>query len=225
MTPPKKTDRIEVVKVLIIAVVSFLFIVLAMSLSQVFDPHLRFSLSVATGRILGGLLTAITVGFLEEIFFRGMIFKGLIEDVKPAVAFFTANLFFAAIHFVKPAQKQYFVDFTPWYGFDHLLHTFERLLNPIAILPGLLGLFLLGILLSYAFIRTGSLYLSIGLHSGWIFGLKTIKVYGNYSREDLGWVFGSVDPKFVSGVATWICFLAVGLIVYWMTRKRQHRSR
>jgi membrane protease YdiL (CAAX protease family) len=91
----------------------------------------------------------------------------------------------------------------------------------VGLFPGLFGLFLLGIVLSYAFIRTGSLYLSIGLHAGWVFGIKTIKVYGNYTREGLGWLFGSTDPKFLSGVATWVGFLMVGLIVYWLTRKRQ----
>ena len=75
--------------------------------------------------------------------------------------------------------------------------------------------------MSYAFMRTGSLYLSIGLHAGWVFGIKTIKVYGNYTREGLGWLFGSTDPKFVSGGATWVGFLVVGLMVFWFTRKRQ----
>ena len=85
-------------------------------------------------------------------------------------------------------------------------------------------MFLLGLVLCYAFARTGSLYLSMGLHMGWVFGIKSIKVYGNYTREDLGWFFGSMDPKFVSGVATWLGFLAVALMVHWLTRNRARLS-
>ena len=36
---------------------------------------------------LKAILTGFTVGFLEEIFFRGIIFRGLLEDWKPLPAF------------------------------------------------------------------------------------------------------------------------------------------
>ena len=64
----------------------------------------------------------------------------------------------------------------------------------------MIGLLLIGIVLSYAFLRTGTLYLSIGLHAGWIISIKTVRVFGDYRRESLGWLFGSTDPKIVSGV-------------------------
>jgi membrane protease YdiL (CAAX protease family) len=82
------------------------------------------------------------------------------------------------------------------------------------------GLFLLGIVLSYAFFRTGNLYLAIGLHAGWVFGLKSVRVVGDYTRDDLGWLFGSTDPKIVSGVAAWIGIISVLLLVHWLTRNR-----
>ncbi len=121
---------------------------------------------------------------------------------------------------MRPAQASTIQGFDLLLGFKHLAQTFAPFSDPLELFPGLFGLFLLGILLSYAFTRTGSLYLSIGLHAGWVIGIKTIKVYGNYTREGLGWLFGSTDPKFVSGVATWVGFVAVGLIVYCLTRRR-----
>ena len=75
--------------------------------------------------------------------------------------------------------------------------------------------------MSYALARTGNLYLSIGLHAGWVFGLKVIRVFGDFSREDLGWIFGSTDPKIVSGVATWIGVLLVAVAVRQLTRHDQ----
>ncbi len=205
----------------LLALGSVVVLGLVMSLSDVFTPYFRLSLSVTLERSVKALLTAVTVGLLEEIFFRGMILKGLLEEWRVTASFVAASLFYSAIHFVKPAEKLFFSGFDPWAGVRHLIYSFHAFLDPIALFPGLFGLFLLGIVLGYAFLRTGSLYLSMGLHAGWIFGLKTIRVYGSYRREDLGWLFGSSNPKFVSGVATWICILAVGVIVHWMTRRRQ----
>jgi len=204
-----------------IALASIIILGAVMGLAEVFTIYFRLPFSVGLERSIKALLAALTVGFLEEIFFRGMIFKGLLEDWRPTGAFIGASLFYSAIHFVKPAQKSYLEGLEPLAGFSHLIHTFEQFLDPISILPGLLGLFLLGMLLSYAFFRTNSLYLSIGLHAGLVFGVKTIRVYGNYTREDLGWIFGSSDPKIISGIAAWIGIIAIGVFIHTITRKRQ----
>ena len=193
-----------------------------MSALDVFTPFFRLSLSVALERSLKALLTALTVGVLEEIFFRGVIFKGLLEDLRPPAAFALSSLFYSAIHFIKPAEEFSLAGIDPWAGARYLAGAFEPFLDP-ALLPGLLGLFLIGMVLSYAFFRTGSLYLSMGLHAGWVFGLKTIRVYGDFRREDLGWLFGSSEPKLVSGVAVWIVIVVVGLVIHWLTRKHPTR--
>lgn len=204
-----------------IALISIIFLGAAMGLAEVFTIYFRLPFSVGLERSVKAIFAAITVGFLEEIFFRGMIFKGLLEDWRPTGAFVGSSLFYSAIHFVKPAQKSYLEGLDPLAGFSHLIHTFEQFLNPLSILPGLVGLFLLGMLLSYAFFRTNSLYLSMGLHAGLVFGVKTIRVYGNYTREDLGWIFGSSDPKIISGIAAWILIAAIGVFIHSITRKRQ----
>lgn len=202
------------------AVASVIIVGMLMSVLDVFTPFFRLSTSIALERSAKALLTALTVGVLEEIFFRGVIFKGLLEDLKPAAAFALSSLFYSAIHFIKPAEEFSPAGIDPWAGARYLAGAFKPFLDP-ALLPGLLGLFLIGIVLSYAFFRTGSLYLSMGLHAGWVFGLKTIRVYGDFRREDLGWLFGSSEPKLVSGVAVWIVIVAVGAAVHWMTRKRE----
>lgn len=196
-------------------------LVIAMSLSEIFAPYFRLALPIAAGRSLTALLAAFTVAFLEEIFFRGLLFKGLLDDGKPVAAFLAANLFYSAIHFFKPGENISTPD--AWSGIRHLVYFFQPFLEPGALVPGLFGLFLMGIALSYAFFQTHSLYLSIGLHAGWVFGIKTIRVFGDYQRENLGWIFGSTDPKLVSGVGGWIGILAVGIIVHWITRKRQRQ--
>jgi membrane protease YdiL (CAAX protease family) len=191
-----------------------------MTISDVFEPYLRLSLSRSLQRGAGALAAGIFAGFLEEVFFRGIIFKGLLEDGGRARAFILANLFYSALHFVKPGESYYLEQFDSWAGFRHLFATFQPFFEPLPLLPGFLGLFLIGVILSQAFARTGNLYLSIGLHAGWIFSLKTVRVFGDYTREDLGWWFGSAEPKIVSGAITWVGLLLVGLAVHWITRKR-----
>jgi hypothetical protein len=101
-----------------------------------------------------------------------------------------------------------------------LFSTFTPFLELSEIAPGLIGLLLIGIVLSYAFLRTGTLYLAVGLHAGWIISIKTVRVFGDYQRENLGWLFGSTDPKIVSGVVTWVGIILVGVAVHWFTRSR-----
>ena len=203
-----------------LAVGSLAALVLAMSVADVFEPYFRLSLSKSLSRSFSALLSGVFAGSLEEIFFRGILFKGLLQNGKLFRAFVVSSLFYSALHFVKPGEA-YFVDgFEPLAGFRHLLYTFTPFSEPLDILPGMFGLFLLGVVLSYAFFRTGNLYLSIGLHVGWIFGLKSVRVFGDYTREDLGWLFGSTDPKIVSGIATWIGIIGVLLMVHWLTRNR-----
>ena len=76
-----------------------------MSVAGVYEAFLRLSLGESVEQYVKAILTGLTVGFLEEIFFRGIIFRGLLEDWKPLPAFVTANLFYSALHFVKPARK------------------------------------------------------------------------------------------------------------------------
>lgn len=207
-----------------LALGSVVALALAMSLADVFEPYFRLSFSLSLERSIKALLDAIAVGFLEEIFFRGIVFRGLREDGGLFGAFLAANLFYSAIHFVRPFEKEPFSGLDPWAGVRHLIYSLQSFLDPSAILPGLFGLFLIGIVLSHAFSRAGSLYLAIGLHAGWVFGLKTIRVFGDFRREDLGWLFGSSDPKLVSGPAAWIGVLAVGVVVHLITRGRRGLS-
>lgn len=204
-----------------LAVGSVIALALLMVFADIFSPYLRLPFATALERSVKALLAALTVGVLEEIFFRGILLKGMLRDLKPASALAATNLFYSAIHFVQPSKKFTLSGFDPLAGFRHVFYAFQPFLDPLELLPGLFGLFLIGLVLSYAFMRTGSLYLAIGLHAGWVFGLKTLRVYGDFRREDLGWLFGTTDPKLVSGVATWIAIVAVGVVIHWISRNRK----
>ena len=201
-----------------LAVISMLALGTVMAAADTFTPYFRLSLDRALSRIGSALAAGVFAGFLEEIFFRGILFFGLLERGRALRAYVLANLFYSVIHFVKPGDDYFLQGVEMFAGFRHLVTTFDPFLEPLEILPGVIGLFLIGLVLSYALVRTGNLYLCIGLHAGWIFSLKSLRVFGNFTRQDLGWAFGSTDPKIVSGVVTWIGILLVALAVRQFTR-------
>jgi membrane protease YdiL (CAAX protease family) len=201
-----------------LAAISMTLLVTVMAAARVFTPFFRLSAADSLSQFARAFAAGVFAGSLEEIFFRGILFSGLRSNGQSLKAYLFANLFYSLLHFVKPGDVYFLNGVEPLAGFRHLLMTFEPLLDPLPLLPGILGLFLIGVVLSYALARTGNLYLSIGLHAGWILSLKMIRVFGDFTREDLGWVFGSANPKIVSGVATWIGILVVGLTIRRLTR-------
>ncbi len=203
-----------------LALASMAALALAMSLAGVFTPFFRLFLARSLERCATALLAAVSVGFIEEILFRGVIFKGLRADLGRLRAYLFAGLIYSAIHFVKPSSDVALGELDGWTGVRYLIGSFAPFLDLDDLFPGLVGLFLIGAVLCYAFERTGTLYLSIGLHAGWIYSLKTLRVFGDFRRGDLGWLFGSTDPKVASGAVTWIGILLVGIAVGWLTRRR-----
>jgi membrane protease YdiL (CAAX protease family) len=198
---------------------SMILLVVVMSAVDVFAPFFRVSFGDAVERFFSALAAGVFAGFLEEAFFRGILFQGLLKEGRVLRAYVLANLFYSTIHFVKPGDAYFLDGIEPLAGFKHLFTTFAPFLDPLPLLPGIFGLFLIGVVLSFALSRTGNLYLAVGLHAGWVFSMKMLRVFGDFTREELGWAFGSTDPKIVSGVATWIGIVLVGVAIYHLTQR------
>jgi membrane protease YdiL (CAAX protease family) len=207
----------------VFAVASMVLLVALMASQGVYTPFFRLGFADSMGTIANGLLSGFSVALLEETFFRGIFFKAIFEQGKRARAFLVANSVYAAVHFVQPENNFQLHGYDPAGGLRYLIASFKPFLNLSDVFPGLVGLFLIGIVLSYAVVRSKTLFLAMGLHAGWVFSIKTVRVFGDYRRQSLGWMFGSTDPKIVSGVISWIGILAVGLAVYAFTRRRAAR--
>src|SRR5262245_50352928 len=200
-----------------LAVLSMVLLLMLMAATDVYSPYFRLSFEKSLSRLAGAITSGVFAGFVEECFFRGLLFFGLYNPDRALRAYLLANLFYSAVHFVKP-DVQYLMDpINPLAGFQYLLNVFEPFAQPWTLLPGIFGLFLIGAVLSYALARTGHLYLGIGLHAGWIVALKMTRVFGDFTREQLGWAFGDSDPKIISGALTWLGILLVGLAVHRVT--------
>lgn len=146
--------------------------------------------------ILEGLASAITVGFAEELLFRGWLLDELQRDYRPNVVLWAVTLMFAALHFIKPLPD--------------MLRT----------APQFPGLILLGLTLVWA--KRGSknrLGLSIGIHAGLIWGYYIINVGQliKYSDQVPDWITG-VNKNPLAGVVGIVFLSGIALAM----RKRSH---
>jgi membrane protease YdiL (CAAX protease family) len=125
--------------------------------------------------IVGGFLgTAIVVSAVEEAFFRGALLGLVRRTASAKVALGFVSALFAVLHFLKPPAHALADGPVLWdTGFKFLPLTFWQFSDPLLVLGGFTTLFAVGWILGWARLRTGALWLPIGLHAGWIFGLKT----------------------------------------------------
>jgi len=114
------------------------------------------------------LASAIVVPFIEELFFRGLFLGILLRGMRPLVAALITSGFFAIVHFLKAPTRTH--ETVTWFsGFHSIGNSFAQFADPMMMLASFTTLFLIGWILADARLRTRSLFLPIGLHSGWIF--------------------------------------------------------
>jgi len=158
------------------------------------------------------LLVGCLIGFMEEIFFRGYLLQSFMENMSMPTAVIVCSLIYSVLHFFR-ADVFVSTGFQPFVGFVTMAQFFKPLFFDIVKhLPAIIGLFLVGIVLSYALIRTKSLYLSIGLHSGMVFMSKTDSIFISRFREKLIWLFGG-DSKLVTGIVIWIFLICILVVI------------
>lgn len=147
------------------------------------------------------LMAAGIIGCIEEVFFRGFIFQSFLEDMHALSAMCFSSLFYAMLHFFK-IKSPVLPGIQPFVGFLVIYQFFQNIaINFVSNLPSLVGLVLVGIVLSYACLRTKSLYFAVGLHTAWVFLIKTNKMLFDHRGSKLNWLFG--DSNVVTGVLGW----------------------
>ena len=128
-----------------------------------------FRHSFAWARFGKMLAASITVPFIEETFFRGIVLGLLLRTGRKYMAIFVVSAIFAAVHFLKaPERTSEIVTWTS--GFNSIAHALNGIGDPMTVASALATLFFIGWILADARVLTRSLWLSIGLHVGWIFG-------------------------------------------------------
>jgi hypothetical protein len=88
----------------------------------------------------------------------------------------------------------------------------------MVLLPTFVGLFLLGIVLAEAFLRTGTVYFSIGLHAGFVVGAKMWPHMTSGGLRLPAWLGGYGPQPLISGVAAWTVAIALLVLIRPLTR-------
>jgi uncharacterized protein len=165
------------------------------------------------------------VGLVEELTFRALLFRAMLRDWGPCRALLGSSAVYAVLHCISGSYLSA-PGWQPAVGLD-LLQVYFTDANG-SLLPDLrlvVGLFLLGLLLSYLYLRTGALWASVGLHGGMIFAIKIMKKFLNRAEGFPAWLLG--DYQFVvSGVACWPVLIGfLGALVWLAPRGALYRRR
>ena len=144
--------------------------------------------------IAEGLLSAIGVGFAEELLFRGWLLDELKRDYSWQISLWTNSLIFALLHFIKPIS------------------------DIIDSLPQFPALVLLGLALVWGKRKAGArLGMPIGLHAGLVWGYYIVNIGKliEYTDKVPIWMTG-INGNPLAGV---MGLLFMGILATWMKKK------
>jgi uncharacterized protein len=133
------------------------------------------------------LLAAVSVPFIEETFFRGIVLGILLRTGRKLLSVVAVSALFAAVHFLKGSEREpAIVTWTS--GFQSIGDAFAGFGDPVMVLGAFATLFLIGCILADARVLTSSLWLPIGLHAGWIFASGTFSWLARRQMVALPWI-------------------------------------
>lgn len=164
----------------------------------------------ARGLRYGG--AALLIAVIEESFFRAILLGGLRRDFGARVALVASSAVYALAHLVRAPAHYYLSGFHPAAGLDNLAASLARLAHPDGLLAMLFGLFLLGLALGEGFLLTRRVYLSIGLHAGFVMGAKCWPLVAAAAPRAIpGWLAGRGPVPLIAAPTAWLA--AVALII------------
>jgi uncharacterized protein len=163
------------------------------------------------------LLTSISVAVIEELLFRGVIF-GLFRQTTPTwLAAIFVSAIFSIIHPLRPGSTN--AAAITWHsGFDLLLQSIQHLSEPLDLIGGFVTIFVLGLVLAHATVKTGALWLSIGIHAGVVFAKMSFNKLTHHLADFPPW-FG---PDLTTGFGAIAILLLLWLLV-WLLFPRASR--
>ena len=155
---------------------------------------------------------ALGAGIIEELLFRGALLGIFLRSCKSSrSAAIGLSVLFAVVHLLQPPPGIQVDEANAGSGtgFWILGQIGMRFLEPSFFIAEVCTLFLIGLVLASARIRTASLWLPIGLHMGWVFSYTFFKRITERTEEGSLWLIGDtlkegVAPLLVVGLTWWL---------------------
>ena len=168
--------------------------------------HVDKPAAAVIAELLRLLLTAGVVGLIEETFFRGGLQGALQRGLGLPTAWIASSVIYAAAHFLQPVGGNIEAAAVVWHsGFDWLGRVVAGSFAGSGVGISFVSLVLAGGLLGWAFARTRALYLSIGLHAGWVL-----------PNEFARWLGAG---KIIQSPVTWPVLAVLGAVLWWLFRR------
>jgi membrane protease YdiL (CAAX protease family) len=174
-------------------------------------------------KLLSAAGTAVVIATLEEILFRGALFGALRKVFHWIFALLISSVIYALVHYLETAKTTGTVTWLS--GLQLLPIMFGNMANLHAVIPGFFNLTLAGILLGWAYQRTGNLYFSIGLHAGWIFWIKAYAIVSALTPTADAWWWGSGRMAIVNGWMALPILIGTLLVFRWTTANLKTATR
>ncbi|MDZ4787627.1 MAG: CPBP family intramembrane glutamic endopeptidase [Blastochloris sp.] len=170
-------------------------------------------------RLLGFGLSAGLIGFLEEILFRGVLFLALLKIVpqRPVWVAVLTSFFFSTTHYLKAVNPAGEIGWLS--GFESWGLMLGELGNMEMLALRWVSLFLVGVVLCALAYKKETLWGCMGLHAGWVLGLKTFNQATDWRGGEGSWWF---QPDILSGLAAELMLIGmlVGVLL-WSVRRDQ----
>ncbi|MSR65687.1 MAG: CPBP family intramembrane metalloprotease [Verrucomicrobiae bacterium] len=174
-----------------------------------------------------GLVTLLIAGVVavsEEFFFRGCLLGWLRQRTPVMLALVVVTCFYAICHFMNvPKSKashseKTIQDEVRWNsGVEMIARYGERLAQDSAWVQRFAMLVFVGLALGWCFLKTSRLYLSIGLHGGWVFAGKMMTFLTDTNRVESNWWFGY--GKTIGSPITIVVVASVFVFMTWICRQ------
>ena len=162
--------------------------------------------------VLGVLPAALAVSLIEETYFRGVQFTALARRQRVAAVILPA-VFYMAVHFLNPQDDVAGHDPDWFYGITLLFEAPVAICRETDCAGAGATLFLAGVLLALVRLRGGHLLTCIGIHAGWIAGIKLTRNLTNFDHHaDLAFLAGGGDRFTGILAAAWLAVPCAWLI-------------
>lgn len=169
---------------------------------------------------LRGFAVALGLAVFQELLFRGIALGIFLRTMRPTAAIALSGLLFALVHCLNPPPGLNVPDpDASGVGFELLRRIAARFSDPHAVIGTFAPLLALGAVLAYARWRTASLYLPIGLHTGWIFVntvLGSVTVASIHPGTTL-WIPAGASLQ--QGLVPLVGILFAGVLTNYLTRR------
>lgn len=156
--------------------------------------------------------SALMVALLEQLVFRGLVFRLFYTAMRPLLATIVAAAFFAYVHFKMPDKVWDATggEVTPFSGLFVAWWSLLAITREFQWVP-FVNLLVLGVLHNVLFLRVRSLWAGVGLHAGFVFMILSYqKLFNTWQAPSPSFVG---TERIVDGFLPAILMLGVTLIL------------